>query len=454
MQAEVEELKRAADYYKKLSDQVAGYNIQADSRIVLMKREIQQKNDGFTILSSLHKVIGKAVDLNELLSQTLQLILTTLKMDKAITLQETGNGSFRVKWHQGYSKKEQNQLIKQLITSKTLNDSPRMLIHKYTRLTPDLMVLKENLKIPYFLGVKMKAAQQEAAWLIAGRESEAQPFYPPLNEEDLNTFQAIGGFLEAAVANIELYGKLEGANRKLEVYNNELERKVELRTRDIQVSNQELKKEKQKSDDLLLNILPANIANELKLYGRSKARIHNNLTVLFTDFVNFTEFAARHTPEDLVREIDFYFRKFDEIIIKYNLEKIKTIGDAYLCTGGMEEGKNQAEDVIKAALEIRDFVRETTLSKQKAGQKILRTRLGIHHGAAVAGVVGMKKFAFDIWGDTVNIASRMEHHSEPGKVNVSSQVFQLCKDQFNFEYRGKSEVKNKGKIDMYFVEYN
>lgn len=225
----------------------------------------------------------------------------------------------------------------------------------------------------------------------------------------------------------------------------ELEHKVELRTH-------ELKREKQKSEDLLLNILPAEIADELKENGKIKAKKHQEVSVLFTDFKGFTKIASSADPEDLVDEIDHCFRNFDHITTRHKLEKIKTIGDAYLCVGGIDsENSCQTADVIRAALEIQQFMEQRSQERKRLGQFAFEIRLGVHTGPLVAGIVGIKKFAFDIWGDTVNIASHLESNSEIGKVNISQQTYELINHQFECEYRGKISMKNKGMIDMYFV---
>jgi class 3 adenylate cyclase len=229
--------------------------------------------------------------------------------------------------------------------------------------------------------------------------------------------------------------------------------KVEL---EIQVLERttELREEKKKSDDLLLNILPAEIAEELKQKGSAVARDYEKVTVMFTDFKDFTKISEQLTPTELVKEIDFCFSAFDRIIQKHGVEKIKTIGDAYMCVGGLPLASNtHAYDVVNAALEIRNFMEKHNHEKQLKGQHQFRIRIGIHTGSVVAGIVGVKKFAYDIWGDTVNIASRIESSGEPSKVNISGSTYELVKNNFNCSYRGKIEAKNKGQIDMYFVEY-
>jgi len=233
--------------------------------------------------------------------------------------------------------------------------------------------------------------------------------------------------------------------RMLENKKDELEKEVLQRT-------SELRDEKKKSDDLLLNILPADVAEELKNKGSAEARDYEMVTVMFSDFKDFTRISEQLTSTQLVEEINYCFSAFDNIIHKYGVEKIKTIGDAYMCAGGLPiANKTHAEDTVKAALEIRDFM--TNHNKEKLANRELpfEVRIGINTGPVVAGIVGVKKFAYDIWGDTVNLASRMESSGEAGKVNISGSTYELVKDKFTCTHRGKIETKNKGEVDMYFV---
>lgn len=210
---------------------------------------------------------------------------------------------------------------------------------------------------------------------------------------------------------------------------------------------------KKLSDELLLNILPADVAEELKAKGKAEAKHYDDITVMFTDFKGFTAIAEKVSPAALVAEIDLCFKAFDEIISRHNLEKIKTIGDSYMCAGGLPaRNDTHAVDVVLAGIEIREFMHRHWADKKKEGQDAFEIRIGIHSGAAVAGIVGLKKFAYDIWGDTVNIASRMEAACETGKVNISGFTYELVKDKFECTHRGKIAVKYKGEIDMYFVE--
>jgi adenylate cyclase len=219
----------------------------------------------------------------------------------------------------------------------------------------------------------------------------------------------------------------------------------------IKETNKIIEKEKSRSDNLLLNILPEETAHELKENGKVQAKKFESVTVLFTDFKGFTKYAENLSPEKLVESVDFYFSKFDEIMGKYNLEKIKTVGDAYMCAGGLPfPTEDHAFKMVQAAFEIAEFVNEA--KKYQADNEVrFDIRIGINTGPVVAGVVGSRKFSYDIWGDTVNIASRMESNSEPGKINISANTYELIKDEFECEYRGEMEVKNRGSMKMYFV---
>lgn len=217
--------------------------------------------------------------------------------------------------------------------------------------------------------------------------------------------------------------------------------------------NATIEKERERAENLLLNILPASIAQELKLYNFARSRRLEMVTVLFTDFVNFSHISEVLSPEDLVADLDFCFRQMDAIVMQFGLEKIKTIGDAYMCAGGVPEasGDNIHQRVVQAGLEIQKFLNEWKKTRILEEKPVFEARLGIHTGAVVAGVVGTKKFAYDIWGDTVNIAARMQSSGEKGRVNISGDTYQLIKHQFDCSFRGKVAAKNKGEIDMYFV---
>jgi adenylate cyclase len=216
-----------------------------------------------------------------------------------------------------------------------------------------------------------------------------------------------------------------------------------------------IEKERDVSNNLLLNILPKEVADELKSSGESLARNFENVTVLFTDFKDFTNIAGKLNPQDLVAEINACFKEFDQIITKHGIEKIKTIGDSYMAVGGLGSNSSQsAKETIIAAIEMQEFMLARAENLSKQGMPFFEMRAGIHTGPVVAGIVGVKKFQYDIWGDTVNTASRMESSGEAGKVNVSQHTYELEMEnpEFTFQSRGKVEAKGLGLIEMYFVK--
>ena len=240
---------------------------------------------------------------------------------------------------------------------------------------------------------------------------------------------------------------------ELQVNNEQLEVKVQQRTREIERQKEIIETAKAQSDSLLLNILPDEIAEELKKFGKSYARKHNQVSVLFSDIKGFSSMAETLTPVKLVTQLDEVFGAFDNIIAKYDMEKIKTIGDAYMCACGLPlPDQENAIKAVKAGMDMQRFINEFGLANKIQNLPVFEVRIGIHTGPLVAGVVGLKKFAYDIWGDTVNLASRMEQHSEAGKVNISGETYQLIKDQFRCTYRGRIETKSKPDVEMYFVD--
>jgi adenylate cyclase len=234
--------------------------------------------------------------------------------------------------------------------------------------------------------------------------------------------------------------------RLLENRKEELEKEVHERTA-------ELREEKQKSDDLLRNILPSEVAEELKAKGGADAKLIDQVTVLFSDFKGFTTMAENMTPRELVQDIHECFSAFDRIMEKNGLEKIKTIGDAYMAAGGIPSpNSTHAVDATRAALEMCVFIENYKKEKIALGLPYFEIRVGLNTGPVVAGIVGIKKFAYDIWGDTVNTASRLESSGEVGRVNISESTWLLIKDQFKCTPRGKIAAKGKGEIEMYFVD--
>jgi len=240
---------------------------------------------------------------------------------------------------------------------------------------------------------------------------------------------------------------------ELQVNNEQLEVKVQQRTREIERQKEIIETAKAQSDSLLLNILPDEIAEELKKFGKSYARKHDQVSVLFSDIKGFSSVAETLTPVKLVTQLDEVFGAFDNIIAKYDMEKIKTIGDAYMCACGLPlPDEENAIKAVKAGIDMQRFINEFGLANKIQNLPVFEVRIGIHTGPLVAGVVGLKKFAYDIWGNTVNLASRMEQHSEAGKVNISGETYKLIKDQFRCTHRGRIETKSKLHVDMYFVD--
>ena len=259
--------------------------------------------------------------------------------------------------------------------------------------------------------------------------------------------------IDNAIETIMLRRNNKHLIEELKEYNEQLEEKVFLRTKEIEKQKEIIEAAKLQSDSLLLNILPGEIADELKKFGKSYARKHDQVSVLFADIKGFTSIAEKLTPVKLVTQLDEVFGAFDNIIAKHGMEKIKTIGDAYMCACGLPLADNEnAIKSVNAALDMQQFIKGFGAANKIQNLPVFEIRIGIHTGPLVAGVVGLKKFAYDIWGDAVNLASQMEQHSETGKVNISGETYSLVKNVFNCTYRGKIEAKSKGEVDMYFVD--
>lgn len=238
-----------------------------------------------------------------------------------------------------------------------------------------------------------------------------------------------------------------------------LQKLVDHRTREVlkqkeklEKANVQLEDEKSRSDELLRNILPQQTVEELQIKGKARARSYRLATVMFTDFKNFTKLSESMRPKELLSVLDEYFIAYDEIIEKYNVEKIKTVGDSYMCVGGIPiRNRSNPIDVVMAALEIQRYNKMIAEVKKANGEIHFDARVGVHTGDLIAGVIGIKRFAYDIWGDTVNVANRMEMTCEVGKVNISGRTYKHIKPYFDCTYRGKIQAKNKGEVDMYYV---
>lgn len=261
---------------------------------------------------------------------------------------------------------------------------------------------------------------------------------------------------ELARSRLELYASLAGVLALLVLAallfsQNRLRARV---NRQLADKNREIEKARQRADDLLNNILPATIATELKAKGAVDSVRFESVTVMFTDFKDFTRIAESVSPEVLIKELGECFSLFDNIVRQHGLEKIKTIGDAYMCAGGLPVSNDtHPTDVVRAAIAMQCQLQTLMARKRAEGKPVFEMRIGIHTGPVIAGVVGQHKFAYDIWGDTVNTAARLEQTSEPGKINISETTYQAVRHLFPCTYRGRLSAKNKGEVDMYFVEY-
>lgn len=214
-----------------------------------------------------------------------------------------------------------------------------------------------------------------------------------------------------------------------------------------------LREEKNRYKKLLQSIFPAKVAAELLDKGHVEAKRHEEVTILFTDFAGFTGYSEKIRPMKLVKDLDEIFSMFDSIILHQNIEKIKTIGDSYMCAAGLPDpSPTHAEDMVRVALEFQEFITIYRNLKKREGTDFPDIRIGLHTGPVVAGVIGVSKTAYDVWGDTVNVAQRMELASETGKINISEALYLKVKDKFNFTPRGMLEAKGKGFMNMYFVD--
>ncbi len=348
------------------------------------------------------------------------------------------------------SGEEALELIEDLLGD--LGEPPYLVISDMImpRMKGDELLSKIRKKCPATLSILLTGQAEKADIINAINTAGLYRYIPkPWEAEDLNMTvrEAMSAFANAR--------ELEKQKEQLILMNKGLERKVLDRTAKIAEQNKELEKEKRKSDDLLLNILPKEVAEELKEHGKAFPTLYQQSTVLFSDVVGFTQIAEKMTPKELVQQLDTCFHAFDQIVERNNLEKIKTIGDGYLAAGGLPVSNDtNPQDAVNAAIEMIAYMKELNASRGEQHKEggIWQLRVGIHTGELIAGVVGKNKFIYDIWGDTVNNASRMESSGEPGKINISQGTYELVKDQYKCHYRGVLEVKGKEDAGMYFVE--
>lgn len=299
---------------------------------------------------------------------------------------------------------------------------------------------------------KLKVANSDGIWsdeILQLKIIVEPPFYKTWWARLLAIFIVLGIVYLYYITRIT---RIKAQKQLLEIQVRERTQEVMIQKEEIEKQKKLLEEEKEKTEQLLLNTLPPPIVKELKTKGKTRPRQYRQVTIMFTDIKGFTKIAEEMEPQELVSQLDECFVNFDRIIEKYNVEKIKTIGDAYMCAGGIPvRNKSNPIDVVLAALEIQRFMKKFNQKQKDNGQKPWGLRIGIHTGELIAGVVGTKRFAYDIWGDSVNIASRMESSSDTGKINVSGATYEMVKEFFVCEYRGKVAAKNKGEIDMYYI---
>lgn len=381
------------------------------------------------------------------------LVICETTGDKA-TLASTYNNLANVYKDLGKFKKSLDFYNKSLLLFKELNER-RGITQSYINLGHLHFELNEYKKANKYLHEAIELGEQiglknqlrkayEYLSLLYAKEEKFQEAYQ---------YHVRYSILDKEILNTEISGQMAQMSMRHEVDQKEREADLErIKNAELSSAYNSLDIEKKRSEDLLLNILPEEISEELKKFGKTKARSFEMVSVLFTDIKGFTTISEQLSAEELVSGIDEYFELFDNIVDKYSVEKIKTIGDAYLCVCGIPlTVENHAENIIRTAIDFLAGVNQIRKKRESKNQIAFDFRIGIHSGPVIAGVVGIKKFAYDIWGDTVNTAARMEQKSEPNRINISESTYLLIKEKFDCEYRGEIESKNKGKMKMYFV---
>lgn len=423
--------QKEIDYYKRYLNETTSSVIGLEYHLAELSREAQQMRNGFELIASLQKIELANGNMDTVFDRFAEDINIHLQMDVTfILLPSRQHYQYFPKFVKAFAHFPISEVCRNSIvfSPEIIESKASCLVNSDTPNTPFIEMMRERLAIKYFVMTPILHNNQTIAFIVVARYTEDLQNAAKLLNYHLYALEAIAGVISTIKGQIDK--------------NILLEEKVRIRTR-------QLREEKEKSDLLLLNVLPKEIADELKETGTAQAKHFNDITVLFTDFKNFTSVGERLSPQDLVAELHACFKEFDEITGKYNIEKIKTIGDAYLAVCGLPiANEKHAENVVNAALEIREFM---VNRRRILGEKTFEIRIGVHTGSVVAGIVGVKKFAYDIWGDTVNTAARMEQNSQAGKINISETTYRLVREQFTCEYRGEIAAKNKGNLKMYFV---
>jgi len=449
--------EKALNYYKNhlaLKDSFLLEERMSQQSMLQQQYLMERAEKEIKILLSNQKIQDLNMNQLNLEKEKLELFTSTLRLeaekkDRELTLlkQEQEIRETVLKNKELQSKQTQQDLLlttqqlKAAKQQKKISDLNRLEAEQRLALAERANIEKERLKEIDMLSKdkEILTRQQE----IAALEIEKQSTFRKLAKG----FGALGLIILCLILAGLVFARR--SNTKLSLQNIEIEnQKSELEeNRDI------IQSEKAKSDALLLNILPAETARELREVGSATPKKYDLVSVLFTDFSDFTSISKSMSAEELIEELNECFIAFDEIVNKYGLEKIKTIGDSYMCAGGLPKpNKTNPTDVVLAAIEMNKFMNKRHAQKQRSNKEYWNMRIGIHSGEVIAGVVGKNKFAYDIWGDTVNLASRMESNGEIGKINISAATHAYVKDNFKFTPRGSLPIKNGGEVEMYFVE--
>ncbi|MFC3879800.1 adenylate/guanylate cyclase domain-containing protein [Algoriphagus namhaensis] len=427
--------QKEINYYKDRLQKLSKAYMSLEYRTADLSKDVLQMSEGLKVIAELQDVDAKS-DEDGLFESLAESINVRLKMDVAAILLPLHKDklNFTLRYLKGFGQYDTESVREKVIeVPQDVFDSKKgVIVNAEDELNEFQTYLQSELQIDNLIFSPIIHNKEVMGYFFAGRRSQLLQKGKGILPYHLNILDAIGGVVSTV--------------------QNQLDRQQELEKLVAQRTEQ-LQKEKETSENLLLNILPWETTQELKKNGSVKAKDFNMVSVLFTDFINFTKYSEGLSSKALVELIDFYYRKMDEITNKHGIEKIKTIGDSYMCASGLPmEREDHALAAVRAAIEIRDFVEEAKVERKKTNKPYFEVRIGINSGPVVAGIVGIKKFAYDIWGDTVNVASRMESNGYAGKVNISASTYDLVKDYFECEFRGDIPVKNKGEIGMYFAE--